>query len=600
MAILFYDSISLDAQEIQDVSLQKLGSNPGVGVGQYQGRIIFTQDASNPTTKGNLSYFDGSDWIELDGVGAVTSVTTVAAGTSTGTALVIDPAGGTGAVTIQAMEYDGGSSVGFVPSGSGNDSAKFLDGSGNWSNPTGGMTSWDLSGDGGTTQTVGDGETVDIAGGTKITTAASATRTVTVNHDTTSRTDTADSDAPAFGGTFTAFTSITSDATGHITAGNLRTYTLPTYSDTDTTYTLPVAAGASNDADITLTKGGTGAGSDSTVTFSGTSNGIAITESVGNNGSITFGLQTNVSIATSLTVGTGATTLAGTLDVTGNTTFGAALSVAGVATFTEIPVIPSTFPSSDTQAANKGYVDDVLTGGVVFQGGYNANTDETDDGDSLDNTSGTSIAVSRGWAYAVTTAGNFFTEPVEIGDLLIANEDMVAGSSGSQLAKWSILQNNVIKATNSDYGIAKFTGANGFETTMTTAGEPKLAAQTVSYTPSASNVPVITTNSFGVVTNITNTPISITASDVSNFTAATKTVVNSLRKAMLIPTGGASTSPSTIPLNHGLNNANLSVQVFEVLTGATVYPQIDRTDDNNVAITFAQTPATNTFKALIF
>tara|TARA_R110002012_G_scaffold148405_1_gene307177 strand:- start:2395 stop:4191 length:1797 start_codon:yes stop_codon:yes gene_type:complete len=598
MAILFYDSISLDAQEIQDVSLQKLGSDPGPGAGQYQGRIIFTQDSSNPTTKGTLSYFDGTDWINLDGVGAVTSVTIAATGTSTGTPFVISPAGGTGAVTIQPMEYAGGNLVGFVPSGSGGDSSKFLNGSGGWTYPAGGMTSWDLAADGGTTQTVGDGETVDIAGGTKITTAASATRTVTVTHDTTSRTDTSDANSPGFGGNFTAFTSITSDATGHITAGNLRTYTLPTYSDTDTTYTLPVSAGASNDADITLTKGGTGAGSNSTVTFSGTSTGIAVTESAGNNGTITLGLQTNVSITTSLTVGTGATTLAGTLDVTGNTTFGAALSVAGIATFTEIPIIPSTLPTTDTQAANKAYVDDVLTGGVVFQGGYNANADTTDDGDSLDGISGSSIAVSRGWAYAVTTAGDFFTEPVEIGDLLIANEDMTAGNSA--LAKWSVLQNNVIKATNTDYGIAKFLGANGFESTMSVAGQPKLAAQSVSYTPSASQVPVINTNTFGVVTGITNTPISITANAVSNFTAATKTVVNSLRKAMLIPTGGVSTSPSTITLDHELNNANLSVQVFEVSTGATVYPQIERVDDDSVNITFAQTPATNTFKALIF
>ena len=46
----------------------------------------------------------------------------------------------------------------------------------------GGMTSWTLSGDSGSNQTIADGNTVDIAGGTGISTAASATDTVTVTN----------------------------------------------------------------------------------------------------------------------------------------------------------------------------------------------------------------------------------------------------------------------------------------------------------------------------------------------------------------------------------------------------------------------------------
>jgi len=55
------------------------------------------------------------------------------------------------------------------------------------SNGTAGtMSSWTLSADGGSNQTIENGNTVDIAGGTGITTAASATDTVTVNLDNTS------------------------------------------------------------------------------------------------------------------------------------------------------------------------------------------------------------------------------------------------------------------------------------------------------------------------------------------------------------------------------------------------------------------------------
>jgi hypothetical protein len=590
MAILFYDSISLDKQEIQDVSLQKLGSNPVAGADSYQGRIIFTKDSSNPTTAGTLSYFDGSDWINLDGIGAVTSVATISTGTSTGAPLIITPT--TGAVTVQAMEYDGGQNIGYVPQGSGGTATLYLDGSGNWSTPVGGMTNWNIDGDSGPVQVVSDGQTVDILGGTKMTTVASASRTITINHDDTSRSDTTSAASPAFGATFTALTSITSSATGHVTGVNTATYTLPNYTDSNTTYTLPVvASGTANTSSIVLT--GLNPTSTDTVSFQGTSAGIKITDSPGNNGTITLDLQDDVTIATSLTVG-GTTTLGNTLDVTSSTTLGGTLAVTGIATFTEIPVIPSTLPTSNNQAANKAYVDDVLTGGVVFQGTYDASTVPG----SPDLTSASSIAVSKGWAYSVDTAGTFFGEDVEVGDLLIANVDMASGAS--TLVKWSVLQNNVVEATDSIFGIAKFTGGNGFESAMTTAGEPKLADHSFTYTTTANNVPTIVTNSFGVVTAITDTPINIPSTQVSNFTATTKAVVNSLRKSMPIPTGGASTSPVTVTLNHALNNANLSVQVYNASTYDTAYPQISRTDNNNVAITFAQTPANNAFTALIF
>ena len=135
---------------------------------------------------------------------------------------------------------------------------------------------------------------------------------------------------------------------------------------------------------------------------------------------------------------------------------------------------------------------------------------------------------------------------------------------------------------------------------MTTAGEPKLAPHTIGYTTTANNVPTIATNSFGVVTGITNTLIDIPASQVSNFTAATKTVINSLRKSTLIPVTGGASAPFSYAWTHGLDSPDLSVQVYEVSGGATVYPQIDRTSDLIVTITFAIVPANNAFRALIF
>ena len=48
------------------------------------------------------------------------------------------------------------------------------------------LTTFTLTGDGGSDQTIAHGNTLDIAGGNAITTAVGATDTVTINHDDTS------------------------------------------------------------------------------------------------------------------------------------------------------------------------------------------------------------------------------------------------------------------------------------------------------------------------------------------------------------------------------------------------------------------------------
>ena len=85
---------------------------------------------------------------------------------------------------------------------------------------------WKLQGDGGTNQDITKQTVVDFAGGTYITTATT-TDTLTINHDATTRTDTTSTDAPAFGATFEAVSSITTNGTGHITAVDVATVTIP-------------------------------------------------------------------------------------------------------------------------------------------------------------------------------------------------------------------------------------------------------------------------------------------------------------------------------------------------------------------------------------
>ncbi len=78
-------------------------------------------------------------------------------------------------------------------------------------------------------QVISNSNTLVIAGTTPISTTSSNTDTVTITHDTVSRsaeTNTASS-APVFGGTFTALDSVSSNTQGHVTASNKTTVTIP-------------------------------------------------------------------------------------------------------------------------------------------------------------------------------------------------------------------------------------------------------------------------------------------------------------------------------------------------------------------------------------
>jgi hypothetical protein len=92
---------------------------------------------------------------------------------------------------------------------------------------------WVLQGDSAANVNINSTNTLKFVGGTYMDTSATWAggtnpRKLTINHETTSRTDTTSTDAPAFGGTFEAVTSVTTNTTGHVTAIDVSTVTIPT------------------------------------------------------------------------------------------------------------------------------------------------------------------------------------------------------------------------------------------------------------------------------------------------------------------------------------------------------------------------------------
>jgi len=103
-------------------------------------------------------------------------------------------------------------------------------------------TEWTLS-DGTNTSTVGDGTTVTLAGGTDIDVSNALANAVAISHSSVSRSNTTSASSPAHGGTFDVVDSITSSSTGHITAVNTKTVTLPTV----TAYSFDISDGSTTD-----------------------------------------------------------------------------------------------------------------------------------------------------------------------------------------------------------------------------------------------------------------------------------------------------------------------------------------------------------------
>jgi hypothetical protein len=198
MAIPFLNNIDLSNNQLQNAKLHLTATAPALEAGQ----IYFNSTVNVETAR----YYSNStdQWVSLieHTYPAGTFITTTESGSGAKRTLTSDlSATGTAGATT------------------------FLRGDNTWNVPDGTYT-WTLSGDTGS-QVINSGDTASVLGGAYITTVAAATDKVTITHNATTRTDTTSVATPTLVGDFTTIDGVSTNSTGHITAVNVKTVTLP-------------------------------------------------------------------------------------------------------------------------------------------------------------------------------------------------------------------------------------------------------------------------------------------------------------------------------------------------------------------------------------
>ena len=507
MAINFLNTVNLNKNQLTQAAIESQPNDAAVGATPVAGQIYFN------TVSDNLRIYTGAAWEEVGG--GVESIVfnngTYVSITTTGTAAnpIYQP-------DLSAID------------GTSNLNTRFLSKDNTWDVPAfDNYSSWTLDGDSGSPQGIASGDTALFTGGTKITTAVSATDTLTISHNTTTRTDTT---STVTSNTFGVVNSVATDSTGHVTAVDIKTVTVP---DNNTTYDLTTAPTGTA---VRLT------GSDSTnddVTISGTTGQIAMSRQ--NAQELRVALTDDVTIIDDLTVGgiirqtqigsttgvnDGALTASTALLLTAdNTAIKVGMQVTGTGIPTNITIatvtdaktfvlsgvititngITITFEEVNSFAApldmnnnrihevktgvlgtdgvNLGQVELLVAGVGVFKGGYDAATGLTVPG-GLEIDGASNIALDKGDYFVVTVAGSaFFSLALEPGDFIFA-ETAIAANSSPPVGDYIVVRadDNVAGAGATDGATPK--GVSGFDSenfTVSSNGWVQLKRQSNPY-----------------------------------------------------------------------------------------------------------------------
>jgi hypothetical protein len=196
----------------------------------------------------------------------------------------------------------------------------------------------------------------------------------------------------------------------------------------------------------------------------------------------------------------------------------------------------------------RNYVNSSVAGALKYIGGYNAST-------NVPNLDTTPSGILVGYTYTVTVAGNFYTEAVQIGDMLIAEVNNPAS-----LSDWTVVNKNIpdiVNASTEERGIIE----------IATQAE---------------------------VNTGTDTDRAVTPATLQTFVANYVTV-NGLKK-LINTIGNGSATVYTIVHNF---NTDVIVQIYQNSSPfAEVEAQVEKINANSIRISFNTAPTTNQYKVI--
>jgi len=287
MAINFLNTVDLNKNQLVKAAIESQPNNTAAGTG-VEGQLYFD------TTVDALKVWAGGAWVEVGATSGVETFSNTNGGTYVAYGTVNTNAIGNVTVgDVDLTAVDGTSSA----------ASRFLTKDNKWA-------------------TIPFGDITDVNGGTYITTVNAAGPVVTVNHDLTSRTDTTSSASAV---SFPVVDSVTTNSTGHVTAINVKTVTVPDV----TTYDLTTAPTGTA---VRLTGNLTGVDD---VTISGTTGQTALTRISASE--LRVKLTDDVTIISDLTVGDNLTLTGGNLSVTGTGSFTGEVTVPTATAGTSAP-----------------------------------------------------------------------------------------------------------------------------------------------------------------------------------------------------------------------------------------------------------------------
>ena len=300
-------------------------------------------------------------------------------------------------------------------------------------------------------------------------------------------------------------------------------------------------------------------------------------------------------------------------------------SIVKKATFTQIPldqlgaagedvnlgsnkIINLANGTASTDAINLGQLNTAVAGLGVFRGAYNAATNTP----NLDTTS--NVAANQGDFWVVSVDGTFFTQAVEVGDFIFANEDIPANSGTNALSKWTVVaadQNVAGVGTtsgNTEIGVAGFNSATfsaaangwisvkaggisdaqlastfnkiiGTDTDLNTAGVEVVdqinVTDGVITSMSKRTLPNAQTGSVGVTEIATQAEVDTGTDTFRYVTPATLASSHSKQGYSDDLPSSAGTTWDIVAGTHGLGTGPFIVQTYEVSSGAQVFMDIE-------------------------